>query len=327
MIEEWAGIERRFSQGLGGRGSIRAAAQELARTEPLPPGANRSASRSSFGAIFKRSRIVTASLLFVLCSLTAMVQGDEVNTTESWTRLSEAGFDLQQLDGLRRRNSQPLTGKDRQPMDALLTEVDQWDQNGFGSIQPLGLLDLLADTGNSVCRRVQMIGKVRQCLRIKSDAASDEDPTSAGDSFQLTIFPDLDGQKITVKSPAGDRVPYGRFAVTVRASKLPEGETEQSLLDKRVRVDGFHYRFWRYDSVFSGQNGLQGQIGALVIGGPMEVLKKPSVALLNEGLMWGVTLLAIGLIGMGWWYGQAARKNNQTFDALPDMLPEDWKAD
>ena len=301
-------------------------AQKLARVEPRPPGVNRSESRVGFGLIFKRAQIITASL-WLLCSLTAMVQGDDVRTTESWTRLSEAGFDLQQLDGLRRRNSQPLTGKDRQPMDALLAAVDQWDQNGFGSIQPLGLLDLLADTGDSVCRRVQMIGKVRQCLRIKADPASADAPTPARDSFQLTIFPDLDGQKITVKSPAGDRVPYGRFAVTVRAFKLPAGETEQSLLDKRIRVDGFHYRFWRYDSVFSDQQGLQGQIGALVIGGPMAVLKKPSAALLNDGLMWAVALLAIGLIGMGWWYSQAATKNNRTYDALPDMLPEDWKAD
>ncbi len=301
--------------------------QKLARTEPRPPGVNRSESRVRFGLIFKRARIVTALLLFVLCSLPVLVQSDEVKTTESWTRLSEAGFDLQQLDGLRRRNSQPLTGKDRQPMDALLAAVDQWDQNGFGSIQPLGLLDLLADTNDSVCRRVQMIGKVRQCLRIKADPASADAPTPARDSFQLTIFPDLDGQKITVKSPAGDRVPYGRFAVTVRAFKLPAGETEQSLLDKRIRVDGFHYRFWRYDSVFSDQKGLQGQIGALVIGGPMAVLKKPSAALLNDGLMWVVALLAIGLIGMGWWYSQAATKNSRTYDALPDMLPEDWKAD
>lgn len=271
-------------------------------------------------------------LIFLLvsilnCSMARAVQGGDGPMTESWNRLSEAGFDLQQLDGLRRRNSRPLTGKDRQPMDALLAAVDRWDQNGFESIQPIGLLELLADTGNSVCRRVRMIGKVRQCLRIKADVPSNEEPAPSGDSFQLTIFPDLDGQKITVKSPSGERVPYGRFAVTVRTSKLPEGETEQSLLDKRVQVDGFHYRFWRYDSVFSDQQGLQGQIGALLIGGPIRVLKKPSVTLLNERLMWIVALLAIGLIAMGWWYSQSARKSDRTYDALPDMLPEDWKPD
>lgn len=183
-------------------------------------------------------------------------------------------------------------------------------------------MDLLADTPNSVCRRVQMIGRVRQCLRIKGDGAADP-----GDSFQLTIFPDLDGQKITVKSPNGNRVPYGRFAVTVRVPELPSGETEQSLLDKRVRVEGFHFRFWRYDSAFSGQHGLKGQIGALVIGGPIKTLANPSMGLLNEALAWGVVLLVVGLMAMGWWYGRTISTRDRTYDALPDMLPEDWKAD
>ena len=133
-----------------------------------------------------------------------------------------------------------------------------------------------------------MTGNVRQCLRIKDGGEVDAANTAArsGDSFQLTIFPELDGQKITVKSPDGDRVQYGRFAVTVRASALPSGETEESMLGQRVRVDGFHYRFWRYDSVFSGQHGLKGQVGALVIAGPIEIPKNPPVALLGDCLLY-----------------------------------------
>ena len=267
----------------------------------------------------------TFLICFLTCSMVCAVQGEDEPTNESWTRLAEAGFDLQQLDGLRRRNSQPLTGEDRQPMDELLTAVDQWDQNGFESIRPLGLLDLLADTGNSVCRRVRMIGKVRQCLRIKADLDSVKEDAHPGDSFQLTIFPDLDGQKITVKSPAGDRVPYGRFAVTVRTSRLPKGETEQSLLEKRVQIDGFHYRFWRYDSVFSGQQGLKGQIGALVIGGPIKVLKKPSVASLDMVIMWIVGVLALGLIALGW-YGRAKTGSDRTYDAYRICCPKTGKS-
>ncbi|MDA8563632.1 hypothetical protein N9L06_04180 [Mariniblastus sp.] len=283
------------------------------------------------GTAILKSAVWTAFLTcFLTCSMVWAMQGEgegeDKPTNESWTRLSETGFDVQQLDGLRRRNSQPLTGEDRQPMDELLTAVNQWDQNRFESIRPLGLLDLLADTGESVCRRVQLIGKVRQCLRIKADLDSVEEDAHPGDTFQLTIFPDLDGQKITVKSPEGNRVPYGRFAVTVRTSRLPKGETEQSLLEKRVQIDGFHYRFWRYDSVFSGQQGLKGQIGALVIGGPIKVLKKPSVASLDMVIMWIVGVLALGLIALGW-YGRAKTGSDRTYDALPDMLPEDWKVD
>ena len=277
----------------------------------------------------ERLRAVAAVIVVVAvwtalmsCSTTLAMQADKPSTNESWTCLAEAGFDLQQLEGLKRRNSQPLKGEDRQPMDALLAMVKQWDSNDFDSIQPLSLLDLLADTSNSVCRRVQMTGGVRQCLRIKGDGEA-----GSRDSFQLTIFPDLDGQKITVKSPNGNRVPYGRFAVTVRVPELPSGETEQSLLDKRVRVDGFHFRFWRYDSAFSGQHGLKGQIGALVIGGPIKTLANPSVGLLDEALAWGVVLLVVGLMAMGWWYGQTISARDRTYDALPDMLPEDWKAD
>ena len=277
----------------------------------------------------ERLRAVAAVIVVVAvwtalmsCSTTLAMQADKPSTNESWTCLAEAGFDLQQLEGLKRRNSQPLKGEDRQPMDALLAMVKQWDSNDFDSIRPLSLLDLLADTSNSVCRRVQMTGGVRQCLRIKGDGEA-----GSRDSFQLTIFPDLDGQKITVKSPNGNRVPYGRFAVTVRVSKLPSGETEQSLLDKRVRVDGFHFRFWRYDSAFSGQHGLKGQIGALVIGGPIKTLANPSVGLLDEALAWGVVLLVVGLMAMGWWYGRTISTRDRTYDALPDMLPEDWKAD
>jgi len=278
--------------------------------------------------------IAAALALLVYCEPALAVQEPAGPTNQSWTRLAEVGFDLQELEGLRVRNSQPLSGKDGEPMDLLQAAVNQWDRNGFESIKPLGLLDLLADTRNSMCRRVRMIGRVRQCLRIKAasdsteqDADAPQQNENSGDLFQLTIFPDLDGQKITVKSPSGERVPYGRFSVTVRASQLPVGETERSLLDKRVRVDGFHYRFWRYDSVFSGQQGLNGQIGALVIGGPIVVLKNPPVAVLEEGLMWAFGLLALGLLAMGWWYGRGLSRSDRAYDALPDMLPEDWKAD
>lgn len=260
--------------------------------------------------------------LFVCFWLAAVAQCAEEQANESWTQLAAAGFDLEQLDGIRGRNSRPLTAADGQPMIDLQAAVAQWDANQFEPIPPLSLLDLLADTRNSVCRRVQMIGRVRQCLRIKAQPAL----PNQSDLFQLTIFPDLDGQQITIKSPAGKRVPYGRFAVTVRASELPRGETEKSLMDKRIRVNGFHYRFWRYDSVFANQQDLKGQVGALVIAGPVEVLTSPPTAVLDDGLTWLLSLLAIGLVTMGWWYGRATLRNDRSYDALPDLLPDDWQA-
>ena len=64
-----------------------------------------------------------------------------------------------------------------------------------------------------------------------------------------------------------------------------------------------------------------------MIGGPIKILKKPSAGLLDEGLMWVVGLLTVGLLAMGWWYGRTISTRDRTYDALPDMLPEDWKAD
>ena len=122
---------------------------------------------------FCASLMVAVCATLVGCSLAMALQNEEPQTNESWTRLAEAGFDLEELDGLRRRNSQPLKGEDREPMESLLAIVDRWDGNGFESIRPLGLLELLADTQNSVCRRVQMTGNVRQCLRIKDGGEVD----------------------------------------------------------------------------------------------------------------------------------------------------------
>ena len=276
--------------------------------------------------LFNKSSKFTTVVLIVCCGLTAAVQGREEQTFPSWTRLAKAGFDLEQLDGIKARNSRPLTAMDGRPMSSLLTVVDDWEKNQFDSIPPLGLLDLLADTSNSVCRRVTMIGSVRQCLRIKANTDL-TDAADTRDSFQLTIFPDLDGQQINVKTPGGESVPYGRFSVTVRASELPAGETEQSLLDKRVMVDGFHYRFWRYDSVFAEQEGLDGQVGALVIAGPMATLQPPSTMLLSEGVVWVICLLVAGIVAMAGLYGRALSNADRSYDALPDMLPDDWKVD
>jgi hypothetical protein len=264
--------------------------------------------------------------LLLVNGLVGLAWAEEERMHQSWLALAEFGFDLEQLDGIRARNSQPLSSKDRGPMAALQTVVDQWDENQFQAIPSLSLIELLADTSNSVCRRVTMVGRVRQCLRIQTDS-NPVDSASPTGLFQLTIFPELDGQQINVRTSKGERISYGRFPVTVRASVLPGQETEKSLLNKMVRVDGFHYRFWSFDSEFANQRGMKGQIGALVIAGPVKRLKTPSLAILSKGLMGWLSVLAVGLLVMGWWYGRRWPESGHQHDALPEKLPDDWNVD
>ena len=231
--------------------------------------------------------------------------------------LADAGFDLNQLEGMRARNSRPLTAADSVPMRQMLAVVDRWDQLDLAAVPANRVLNLLSDTQGSVGRRVQFNGRVRQCVPLMEGAGE-------ATGYQLTVFPNL-GQSIVVKGADGKRVTYPRFAVTVRTSRLPLGTALHQMAGQQVRVDGLHYRFWRYDSAFAAANRIDGQIGPLVLAGSIRTVLLPNSSP-SDWIAGAAVCVVVGLLGLGWWYGRRQSLAGRSSDALPDMLPEDWRA-
>ena len=74
------------------------------------------------------------------------------------------------------------------------------------------------------------------------------------------MFPSLDGGKIVVKNKSGKEIEYKRFPITVCCLELPTGFSIESIERQSVLIDGFFFRFWKYQSDKTDAAGASGQV-------------------------------------------------------------------
>ena len=212
--------------------------------------------------------------------------------SDSLVRLANAGVDIGLLDTVRESNTQPLKGKDAEAFFQMLSGVKEM-KSGIGVQPRLGFADLMQKANSHFGQAVRIKGVVRRCTPIPQSESDIQDRLGISNYYELIIFPDLDGAKIIVKNKDGGQLDYQRFPVTVCCTELPEGMSPSDIERKPFVVDGFFFRFWKYQSDKTDLAGTSGQVSPLIItNSPFEV--KSQRGILNSVML----ILTIGFIAV-----------------------------
>jgi hypothetical protein len=249
---------------------------------------------------------------------------DSVQTSlgvdESRVALAKAGVDIGQFDYVRKENSKPLGSRDSDCFFQMLGAV-----KSLGAGVPehkTSFVGLMNEPIESIGKAVSIEGRVRQCVPVKIQSDDTKQATGLDGYFQVTLFPDLDGQKIVVSNPNGEDQVFRRFPVTVCLTELPDGLTPAEMEGKQIALQGFFYRFWSYVSERANQDGVAGQVSPLVIASQTKVFAS-SQGQLNLFLGGLLFAMIVGMCLLGWYYSYQRHRGSDRTDAIPqDELPE-----
>ena len=228
--------------------------------------------------------------------------------------LASQGVDMSALDVLRASHSQRLRSSESEFFYQFIGAAKTLeDSPELEDIATLGFVDLF-DWSKAIGQVVEVEGNV---IRVLSVAIDEKRQAELGveQLYELNLSLPLD-QKINVQ---GGEVYEHRFPVSVQVNSLPL--PPQELKGKRVRVKGFFYRFWNYQSDGSKEAGSRGQPAPLVIG------FKPRIVKVNTGQVdfiftTAAILFMIIVLGAIWILRRSDNNPDNVLNKKKASLPE-----
>ena len=243
--------------------------------------------------------------------------------------LSLHGFDIGLIDQVRENNMRPLDNRDAEAFFQVLAAVNRMEiedqpleastTDSGTAVDKLVFSDLMQNSDTNFAQSATVTGTVRTCSKVTVPFEDIRNRLGVSQYYQLMLFPDLDGTEIIVKNQDGSKMGYSRFPITVCCTELPKGMSPADLERKQFVVDGYFYRFWKYQSDNTDGKSA-GQVSPLIIA------KRPQLVALSSGrlnqllviLMMTIIAGILLLIGA---YRLADRRRKTSSKALPDALP------
>jgi hypothetical protein len=192
---------------------------------------------------------------------------EDMGVGVSHVLLAGQGVDIGLLDEVKKQNTLPLSAADTECFFQMLSasRAIQAKEIPTASTDFVGLMqDPTKHFGDSV--RVQ--GRVRRCVPVEIEDQEISSQLGFDRYYELDMLVPLGDQCIVVKNGPTQTLEYrDRFPVTVCLVHLNPGMTAESLRNQDLVVDGFFYRFWKYQSEFTDQEqAAGGQVSPLIIG-------------------------------------------------------------
>ena len=135
------------------------------------------------------------------------------------------------------------------------------------------------------------------------------------------IFPDLGGAKIIIRGKDGSELDYQRFPITVCCTELPDGMSPQEIERKQCVIDGYFFRFWKYQSARTDSVESAGQLSPLIIA-KQPIMVESGIDVLDRGLLFfvlGVVAMIIFLIS---YFRFVDRKQKPQQENILENLPD-----
>lgn len=234
--------------------------------------------------------------------------------------LAQAGLDLGLLDIPRQTNLKPLTESDSESFYALLRAANQIRTAAeipSNDSAPLSFLDLVRNPAANIGRKVQFEARIRRAVSVGTDPVQAQTGLASFD--QLDGFFPLGDTPIEVTDLAGQRTLYqSQFPVTIDVAQAPGTARQYEL--QRVRVTGYFYRFWSYESEFTADRGAgAGQLAPLIIATNLEILpaQESEIAWITIPIFLAA---AAAVIAVAWVIYRQPR-TGRPLPSLPDKLP------
>lgn len=240
--------------------------------------------------------------------------------TTSQVALAAHGVDIGQFDLVRENNAKPLGQHDAETFFQMISGVAQMpplDEN-----QPrLSFYDLIKKGDQKFGHAAKITGSVRTCSRVTITDRDIQDRLGVRQYYQLMVFPNLNGKKISIEHRDGTQTEYSRFPITVICTELPEGMSPGDLEKQRIQVDGFFFRYWSFRSGKSDQTWGTGQPSPLLISRRPTLLAS-NVGYLNSFLIGFVVVVSASVAALVIGLRIKDRRKGKRMTPLVDQLPE-----
>ena len=263
----------------------------------------------------------TPTLVFIADRLAWFPKTESI-ADKRMVALSASGFDVSQLDQIKRRNGKPLGGGDSEAFFQMLAvaAAQPADQENHSPVVPIKTI--IAKSPDNIGARVAMKARCRDCTRVEVTDPDKRQRYGVGHYYQLVLFPDLN-QSIVLSENTKDgpvKIVYDRFPVTVCSTKLPEGVYAEDVEGEAVSVDGTFFRIWKYDSEINQRAKTSGTISPLIIARDFEVIATPQW--LHHLVSWGLGLVAIFLAFLYAYHRVFGKRQPRPAESILNSLPD-----
>ncbi len=244
----------------------------------------------------------------------------EQRSNRSHVALAQAGMDIGLLDLVRKNNTRKLGLGDSEAFFQMIGAANRLVKEPELDNR-IGFIDMMTDAKSNFGNGSRIKGVVRSCSKVNISNADVANRIGVSKYFQLMVFPNLDGRTIKVKNKKGDDLEYSRFPITVCCLQLPDGLSPTDVERKPFLIDGFFFRFWKYQSDKTDAAGAPGQVSPLIIAKTLIPIKSQE-GRLNFFLLSFVSALIAGFTLMVWWYRSVDRNRQSPGQKIIDSLPE-----
>ena len=252
-----------------------------------------------------------------------------MDVSASQVELAERGVDIGVFDLVRKQNSKVLSKYDSDAFYQMLAAANS-DQPAAGQgqtksgVSTISFTELMSAPTSHFGDAIAMSGRLRQCVPIEIVDAERKASVGADRYYQVSLFPNLKGRDVVVRTSREESIKFQQFPVTVCFLKLPEGMTAKQLEGRPAKVTGNFYRFIKYQSKVASEAGQSGQISPLVMARHLNVAAPTTTAegvdLLMRMLLIGILLAVAATVAYG--ILKDRKKRNRLIVAGEDTLPE-----
>lgn len=232
--------------------------------------------------------------------------------SELWRALAESGWDLQQVDVIRRFQKKNLSESEANPFYSLLDYCRVYEPPAIPS---LTMTDLIAHPDQHLVAEVRLTLDTYRISKVQIAEGAHSTAYPFDHYFQIDGMASLDRAKIRFIQPTNPEQPVvfeGRFPVSLVTAQIPDWlqAPRQSIptsweMRKSISVSGIYYRFWEYASGrVDKQSDLLPQISPLIFAQTLKPIPPPSPTTVQEQLLWFGSIiggcLLITLVAMRW---------------------------
>ncbi|TWT86348.1 hypothetical protein [Neorhodopirellula pilleata] len=237
--------------------------------------------------------------------------------------LASSGVDLSRLSEIADLDRKPLTSTDSSVFFSMIGVADRVQRVGIDTellakIQAMqsqvvvaSPIDLLQSPRQFTGQWISLDVETVRVTRVAVESTQRQDEIGAPFYYQIDAIGDLGRVQLKIEVPDGPPVVMeNRYPVTVVTATLPEfllqaqGNDFVTTQTVPIRVEGFFYRLWSYESDFMKSRGGK-QFAPLVIGGVIEDRRPTSSDPIGVSLIGKVAAISIiaGIIAVaifGW---------------------------
>ncbi|MFT5304227.1 MAG: hypothetical protein ACI814_005052 [Mariniblastus sp.] len=279
-------------------------------------------------AVDSHSESPTSLPVFIVDQLGWYPTETSADVSPAHLRLAKHGMDVGLIDSIQSNNTKPLGSADAEAFFQLMGAIKSMDSVFDDSIGPkLGFTELMQKSESNFGEAVRIRGMVRSCSEITIPHPDIRKRLGVSKYYQLMIFPDLDGAKVVVRSKDGGTLDYRKFPVTICCTELPAGVGPRQIERTPVEVQGYFFRFWKYQSEKTQNVGVAGQISPLIVTKIPRILPQQSnrltqiITVFVIAVIFGVAILLLYFRSAGQRRGSGrSSAGAQILDTLPEKI-------